>query len=289
MKSAASCLHTQAILLGFGITVQARVLSDGTAGIGIASRQGCGKLKHLEVRWLWVQEKVQDKSIVLKKQRGETNGADLATKYLTKPRMEFLLGLLALSLVQESEAAAGGLLMLNATLNGGWVGNGMFSTMLLLSSAAIALATCRWKLAASATSERVTSRRGTAARTIAQAEAAGTHARAPTVGPAMPPPPPPPDSPPDQFGELVMFVMFLEVFELQILLRARGLEASGDKHTLCSRLVRQLTPQTTQSAFLRFLTVYELKLLLKSRGLAVGGVKVDLIDRLVEHSRRRDL
>ena len=165
----------------------------------------------------------------------------------------------------------------------------MFSTMLLLSSAAIALATCRWKLAASATSERVTSRRGTAARTIAQAEAAGTHARAPTVGPAMPPPPPPPDSPPDQFGELVMFVMFLKVFELQILLRARGLEASGDKHTLCSRLVRQLTPQTTQSAFLRFLTVYELKLLLKSRGLAVGGVKVDLIDRLVEHSRRRDL
>ena len=53
--------------------------------------------------------------------------------------------------------------------------------------------------------------------------------------------------------------------------------------------MRQLTPQTTQSAFLRFLTVYELKLLLKSRGLAVGGVKVDLIDRLVEHSRRRDL
>ncbi len=178
--------------------------------------------------------------------------------------------------------------MVNATLKGGWVGNGMFSTLLLLSSAAIALATCRWKLAASATSERVTSRRGTAGRTIAQAEAAGAHARAPIVGPAMPPPPPP-DSPPDQCGELVMFVMFLEVFELQILLRARGLEASGDKHTLCSRLVRQLTPQTAQSAFLRFLTVYELKLLLKSRGLAVADVKVDLIDRLVEHSRRRDL
>ena len=37
-----------------GVTVEAVVLSDASAGIGIASRQGCGRLKHLEVKWLWV-------------------------------------------------------------------------------------------------------------------------------------------------------------------------------------------------------------------------------------------
>ena len=36
-----------------------------TAGIGIASRQGCGKLKHLEAKQLWVQDKVADKAYEL--------------------------------------------------------------------------------------------------------------------------------------------------------------------------------------------------------------------------------
>ena len=37
------------------------VLSDANAGIGIASRQGCGRLKHLEVKWLWCRRKSQRK------------------------------------------------------------------------------------------------------------------------------------------------------------------------------------------------------------------------------------
>ena len=105
VKSAASCLHTQAILLGFGVTVEAQVRSDATAGIGIASRHGSGRVKHLEVKWLWVQEKVIDKLILLKKHGTETNVADLGTKYLAKPRMDMLLGLLAMTLVREADAS----------------------------------------------------------------------------------------------------------------------------------------------------------------------------------------
>ncbi len=106
VKSAASCLHTQAILLGFGITVEAQVRSDATAGIGIASRHGSGRVKHLEVKWLWVQERVIDRQILLKKHGTETNVADLGTKYLAKPRMDMLLGLLAMTLVREADASA---------------------------------------------------------------------------------------------------------------------------------------------------------------------------------------
>ena len=48
------------------MTVEAVVLSDASAGVGIASRQGSGRLKHLEVKWLWVQEKVSEKALRLK-------------------------------------------------------------------------------------------------------------------------------------------------------------------------------------------------------------------------------
>ena len=64
------------------VTVDAVVMSDASAGIGISSRQGCR---------LWVQEKVSEKALRLRKHPTETNTADLATKYLTRLRMEMLL------------------------------------------------------------------------------------------------------------------------------------------------------------------------------------------------------
>ena len=74
----------RAILKAFGVVFEAVVLSDASAGIGIASRQGCGRLKHLEVKWLWVQEKVSEKALRLRKHPTETNIADLANKVLVK-------------------------------------------------------------------------------------------------------------------------------------------------------------------------------------------------------------
>ena len=85
------------------MTVEAVVLSDANAGIGIASRQGCGRLKHLEVKWLWVQEKVSEKALRLRRHPTETNIADPATKYLSKHRMEMLLATSNLVLIKEGE------------------------------------------------------------------------------------------------------------------------------------------------------------------------------------------
>ena len=102
-KGSAHSLHSQAILKAFGVVVESVVLSDASAGIGIASRQGCGRLKHLEVKWLWVQEKVSEKALRLRKHPTETNIADLATKYLSKHRMEMLLTASNLVLIKEGE------------------------------------------------------------------------------------------------------------------------------------------------------------------------------------------
>ena len=105
-KGSAHSLHSQAILKGFGVTVEAVVLSDANAGIGIASRQGCGRLKHLEVKWLWVQEKVSEKALRLCRHPTETNIADLATKYLSMHRMEMLLAAGNLVMIKEGEGKA---------------------------------------------------------------------------------------------------------------------------------------------------------------------------------------
>ena len=58
------------------------VWTDSSAALGIASRSGLGKLRHLETHTLWVQEKVRTKAISVKKVRGEVNPADLFTKHL---------------------------------------------------------------------------------------------------------------------------------------------------------------------------------------------------------------
>ena len=38
---------------------QARVLSDSAAARGTVKRAGSGRVKHLEARWLWIQERVR--------------------------------------------------------------------------------------------------------------------------------------------------------------------------------------------------------------------------------------
>ena len=45
-------------------------------------RSGLGKLRHVEVGHLWIQQAVRTKHITVKKVLGAENVADLVTKYL---------------------------------------------------------------------------------------------------------------------------------------------------------------------------------------------------------------
>ena len=57
-----------------------------------------GKVKHLDTRALWVQQKVEDGTIHVRKVCGETNIAYILTKYLSVVRMHSLLALLPVQL-----------------------------------------------------------------------------------------------------------------------------------------------------------------------------------------------
>ena len=62
--------------------LSARVHCDASAALGIVNRQGLGKLRHINVRYLWLQEKVRNKDMNVLKVPGSDNPADLFTKHL---------------------------------------------------------------------------------------------------------------------------------------------------------------------------------------------------------------
>ena len=65
-----------------------RLHSDATAAIGIARRRGLGKLRHLDVEDLWVQEKVRDQTVEISKVLGTDNPADVFTKYVDSATLQ---------------------------------------------------------------------------------------------------------------------------------------------------------------------------------------------------------
>ena len=87
-------LGYQALLKDLGLNVPLRVWTDSSAALGICSRQGLGKLRHLDTHTLWVQQAVRSRRIELKKVLGEENPADLPTKHsLPNERLEKLTAL----------------------------------------------------------------------------------------------------------------------------------------------------------------------------------------------------
>ena len=57
------------------------IKEDSTAAKGIASRRGLDKLKHVDIKELWIQEKVAAGDLKITKVLGRVNLADALTKY----------------------------------------------------------------------------------------------------------------------------------------------------------------------------------------------------------------
>ena len=57
------------------------VLTDSTANIGVHNRIGSGRVRHLDVKWLWPQEAVPAGLFSLKEVGTNSNVSDLTTKH----------------------------------------------------------------------------------------------------------------------------------------------------------------------------------------------------------------
>ena len=107
VKAAGAGIGHQSLMDDLGIHLPVRVWTDSSAALGIASRSGLGKLRHLETHTLWVQEAVRTGRIVLKKVWGEVNPADLFTKHLpSREKVHQLLGLFGCEYRSGRAAAA---------------------------------------------------------------------------------------------------------------------------------------------------------------------------------------
>ena len=87
-------LGYQALMRDIGFDLKVRVWTDSSAALGICTRQGLGKLRHLDTHSLWVQQAVRSGRISVRKVRGDANPADLYTKHIpTRAKIEQLLSL----------------------------------------------------------------------------------------------------------------------------------------------------------------------------------------------------
>ena len=90
-------------VLGFlGLSLRLVLETDSAAARGVLNRVGVGRIRHLEVKTLWVQSLVDAKRLVVRASSGKVNPADIATKILGRERMQYLLGVLNVKTVDAS-------------------------------------------------------------------------------------------------------------------------------------------------------------------------------------------
>ena len=59
-------------------------MSDASAAIGISRRRGLGKVRHLAVADLWMQDRIRKGDFILDKIAGAENPADMLTKHVPR-------------------------------------------------------------------------------------------------------------------------------------------------------------------------------------------------------------
>ena len=80
VKGACEGLGLLSVARDLGMETCLEVLADSSAAIGICRRTGIGKVRHLAVGQLWVQERVRGGDFALTKHPGAHNPADIITK-----------------------------------------------------------------------------------------------------------------------------------------------------------------------------------------------------------------
>ena len=103
VKGAAEGLGFQSLAADLGWPLKVRLWIDSSAAKAVASRIGLGKIRHVEVRYLWIQEDVARGRIELKKVLGTENPADVLTKPKAIAEFRRSLGKFGAEIVGRSE------------------------------------------------------------------------------------------------------------------------------------------------------------------------------------------
>ena len=84
LRGSSEVLGMKSLAADLGIELEANVLTDASAAVGICRRTGIGKVRHLAVGQLWVQERLRSGDFRLHKHPGECNPGDMLTKHVPR-------------------------------------------------------------------------------------------------------------------------------------------------------------------------------------------------------------
>ena len=82
LKGASIALGFQSMCADLGDRVSIKLHTDSAAAQGIIGRRGLGKVGHLEVGFLWLQDLAANNKLKIAKVNGDANPVDLGTKHL---------------------------------------------------------------------------------------------------------------------------------------------------------------------------------------------------------------
>ena len=91
VKGASQSIGLRGIADDLGVIYKGpiQINTDASAAIGIGSRLGTGKVRHIEVNQLWLQDKVYIGEVTLNKVKTEENIADALTKAVNAETLRY--------------------------------------------------------------------------------------------------------------------------------------------------------------------------------------------------------
>ena len=104
VKAASVALGMRAMYADFGHEVKLVVNTDASTAKAIAMRKGLGKVRHMAVHLLWLQERVALNDIAIHKILGSSNPSDILTKYVSRDLLDKFLKFMSLH-SEEGRAA----------------------------------------------------------------------------------------------------------------------------------------------------------------------------------------
>ena len=107
VRAASEAIGLTQLAEGWGMSLEAHVFADSSAALAVTCRKGCGKLRHVRIGHLWVQEAAEQGTVRFCKVRGCVNPADILTKYLPASRLADLTALLNQGVMEGSSADCG--------------------------------------------------------------------------------------------------------------------------------------------------------------------------------------
>ena len=84
--------------LGVPVSPIAEAFTDSSAAKSFVSKRGLGRMRHLELRDLWLQREVGEGKVLVRKVAGDRNPADAMTKFLSRSLLQERLGSLNIDL-----------------------------------------------------------------------------------------------------------------------------------------------------------------------------------------------